>query len=97
MLFRSILHGEAVASGIYYAIKLSENKLNFPKNKAQEINNYLQKYYNIIELKEYKKLLLNYLIADKKNSNNEFCFILLEDIGMPSVNFIITEEDILNL
>lgn len=92
-----ILHGEAVASGIYYAIKLSENKLNFPKNKAQEINNYLQKYYNIIELKEYKKLLLNYLIADKKNSNNEFCFILLEDIGMPSVNFIITEEDILNL
>lgn len=92
-----ILHGEAVASGMYYAIKLSEQKLSFPNNKAKVIYNYLKRYYTIIDLKEDTNLLFNYLSADKKNINNEFCFVLLEDIGKPHINFIISKEDILNL
>lgn len=72
-----ILHGEAVAFifGIFYAIKLSEDKLSFPKHKANLIYNYLTQYYNIFDLKQYKDLILNYLAADKKNINNEFCFL----------------------
>lgn len=92
-----LLHGEAVASGIYYAIKLSEKKLSFPKKKAKEIYEYLNQYYKIIDLKENIDLLLNYLIADKKNVNNEFRFILLEDIGKPYINYTISKKDILNL
>jgi len=48
-------------------------------------------------LKENIDLLINYLIADKKNSNNEFKFVLLEDIGKPIINYTISKEDILNL
>lgn len=92
-----VLHGEAVASGIYYAIKLSEQKLSFPKDKAKDIYDYLTQHYKIVDLKEYKDLILNYLAADKKNINGEFRFVLLEDIGKPSINFIITKEEILNL
>ncbi|MFA6806086.1 MAG: 3-dehydroquinate synthase, partial [Bacteroidales bacterium] len=92
-----ILHGEAVASGIYYAIKLSEQKLSFPKDKAIDIYNYLNKYYKIVDIGEYKDLILNYLAADKKNINNKFHFVLLEDIGKPCINIIITKEEILNL
>ena len=92
-----LLHGEAIASGIYYAIKLSEKKLSFPKGKAKEIYEYLNQYYKIIDLKENIDLLLNYLIADKKNANNEFRFILLEDIGKPYINYTISKKDILNL
>lgn len=92
-----ILHGEAVASGIFYSIKLSEEKLSFPKHKANVIYNYLTQHYNIFDLKQYKDLILNYLAADKKNINNEFCFVLLEDIAKPHINFIITKQDILNL
>jgi len=92
-----ILHGEAVASGIYYAIKLSEQKLSFPKDKAKDIYDYLNKYYKIVDIGEYKDLILNYLAADKKNINNKFHFVLLEDIGIPCIGIIITKEEILNL
>lgn len=47
-----LLHGEAVASGIYYAIKLSETKLSFPKDKAKKINSYLKDNYSIIDIQE---------------------------------------------
>ena len=92
-----LLHGEAVASGIYYAIKLSEKKLSFPKKKAQEIYEYLEQYYKIIDLKENIDLLINYMMADKKNFNNEFRFILLEDIGKPHINYTISKEDLNSL
>ncbi len=92
-----LLHGEAVASGIYYAIKLSEKKLSFPKKKAQEIYEYLEQYYKIIDLKENIDLLINYMMADKKNSNNEFQFILLENIGKPHINYTIYKEDLNSL
>ncbi|MFA7082471.1 MAG: 3-dehydroquinate synthase [Bacteroidales bacterium] len=92
-----VLHGEAVASGIYYATKLSEQKLSLPKDKAKDIYDYLTEHYKIIDLKDYKDLLLNYLGADKKNINGEFRFVLLEDIGKPCIDFVITKEEILNL
>lgn len=92
-----LLHGEAVISGIYYAIKLSEEKLSFPKNKAKEIRTYLKENYKIIDIHENFDLLINYLIADKKNTNNEFKFILLEDIGKPHIDFTISKDDLFNL
>ncbi|MFA6200062.1 MAG: 3-dehydroquinate synthase [Bacteroidales bacterium] len=92
-----LLHGEAVASGIYYAIKLSEKKLSFPKKRAQEIYEYLEQYYKIIDLKKNIDLLINYMMADKKNFNNEFQFILLENIGKPRINYTISKEDLNSL
>jgi 3-dehydroquinate synthase len=92
-----LLHGEAVASGMFYAIMLSETKLSFPNDKAQEIYKFLKKNYKIIDIQEDIDLVINYLNADKKNINNEFRFILLEDIGKPYINFPITKDDLINL
>lgn len=92
-----LLHGEAVVSGIYYAIKLSEKKLSFPQSKATEICEYLKKNYHIIDIQKDIDLVINYLYADKKNINNEFRFILLEDIAKPIINYTISKEDLLSL
>lgn len=92
-----LLHGEAVASGMFYAIMLSETKLSFPNDKAQEIYKFLKKNYKIIDIQEDIDLVINYLNADKKNINNEFRFILLEDIGKPYINFPITKDDLIKL
>ncbi|MBP1644882.1 MAG: aroB [Bacteroidetes bacterium] len=92
-----LLHGEAVASGMFYAIMLSETKLSFPNDKAQEIYKLLKKNYKIIDIQEDIDLVINYLNADKKNINNEFRFILLEDIGKPYINFHIIKDDLINL
>ena len=74
-----LLHGEAVASGLYYSIKLSEKLLGFPERKANQIYDFIEKYYKIIPLKENLESILNYLSSDKKNIDNEFCFVLLKN------------------
>lgn len=89
-----LLHGEAVASGIYYAIKLSEQKLSFPNHKSIEICDYIMSNYDIIDIQKDFDLVINYLHADKKNTNNEFRFVLLEDIGKPVINCTITKDDL---
>lgn len=89
-----LLHGEAVASGIFYAIILSESKLSFPNDKAQAIYKFLKKNYKIIDIQKDFDLVINYLNADKKNINNEFRFVLLEDIAKPHINFTIKKEDL---
>lgn len=94
---KDILHGEAVASGMYYAVKLSEMKLGFPCNKAQEIYSYLKTHYNIIDIKEDIDNIYNYLLMDKKNKKNNICFVLLNDIVKPQIDCIVTKDDLKNI
>lgn len=90
-----LLHGEAVAMGIYYEIRLSELILNFPKDKAKEIYDYLRKYYKIESIKENINEILNYIIADKKNFEDKFQFILLKDIADPQINIPISKGELM--
>lgn len=92
-----LLHGEAVASGLYYSIKLSEKLLGFPERKANQIYDFIEKYYKIIPLKENLESILNYLSSDKKNIDNEFCFVLLKDIGNPIIDYRITKQDLIDI
>jgi 3-dehydroquinate synthase len=89
-----IFHGEAVISGIFYAIKLSENKLSFPHNKALEIYTYLKENYKIFNIKDYTPTLYSYISQDKKNKDLQPHFILLKDIAQPKIDCVVSLQDI---
>ncbi|MDR0971488.1 MAG: 3-dehydroquinate synthase [Bacteroidales bacterium] len=92
-----ILHGQAVISGIFYAIKLSVSLLNFSKTKSEEILNYITQYYDIFPIKDNIDVLLSFMKNDKKNRENGFNFVLLEDISKPKIDVVVQKEDILDI
>lgn len=94
---QEMLHGEAVANGMFYAIKLSENKQDFPHEKAKLICDYLQKTYNIIDIKPHLNEIYSFLVADKKNKNGHNLFVLLKDIANPIIDCPIVYDDLLNI
>lgn len=75
---RDALHGEAVAQGIYHALSLSES---LDKAERDLIADYLCNNYTIEPIKEDLPLLFNYMNADKKNTDNNYNFVLLDAIG----------------
>lgn len=89
-----ILHGEAIASGLYYMIKLSHDICSFPKEKVKDILSFIEKYYSIISLEDNIIPVIDYLYADKKNLGGVFQFVLLKDIGQPIISCQITEKDL---
>lgn len=91
---KDLLHGEAIASGMYYAVLLSEKKLAFPSEKAKEILSYLSLLYDIIDIDNYKESLYNYIVCDKKNTEGQIMFVLLEDIGKTKINCPVTFKEI---
>ena len=75
---RDTLHGEAVAQGIYHVLTLSES---LDKAERDIIADYLCNNYTIEPIKEDLPLLFNYMNADKKNTDNNYNFVLLDAIG----------------
>lgn len=85
-----LLHGEAVASGIYYTLDLCEN---LSKETISQIKQYISQYYEIQKIDDVQELF-NYMNSDKKTINNEYNFVLLEEIGKATINNKITREQI---
>lgn len=85
-----LLHGEAVASGIYYTLDLC-NKL--PKETTNKIKQYISQYYKIQTIDNVQELF-NYMNSDKKTINNEYNFVLLEQIGKATISNKINREQI---
>ena len=75
---RDTLHGEAVAQGICHVLSLSES---LDKAERDLIADYLCNNYTIEPIKEDLPLLFNYMNADKKNTDNNYNFVLLDAIG----------------
>lgn len=85
-----LLHGEAVASGIYYTLDLCNN---LSKQTTNRIKQYIEKYYKIQPINDVQELF-NYMNSDKKTINNEYNFVLLEEIGKATINNKISREEI---
>ncbi len=84
-----ILHGEAVALGMYLETELSP--LNIEKKK--EIQDYLKSNFNLVDCPSLEQLL-PFLKNDKKNEYDIINFTLLNDIGFSSYNNELTVEKI---
>ncbi len=85
-----LLHGEAVASGIYYTLSLCEN---LSKETIAKIKDYIKQYYTIQKVNDTLELF-NYMNSDKKTINNEYNFVLLDEIGKATINNKISREQI---
>ncbi|MCB0458283.1 MAG: 3-dehydroquinate synthase [Flavobacteriaceae bacterium] len=89
----TLLHGEAVAIGLLLETYISSELLGFPKAKllhiSEKITSLFPKvHFNSKDIKEIIKLL----IFDKKNTHGIIQFVLLEDIGTPKTNCIVSNE-----
>lgn len=87
---QELLHGQAVASGIYYTLDLCNN---LPKETTNKIKQYIAQYYTIQQIDNVQELF-NYMNSDKKTINNEYNFVLLEEIGKASIGNKISREQI---
>lgn len=89
---KDLLHGEAVASGMYYAATLSKD---IGVDNRKLLQNYLSTYYEIEKISDAISELFDYMNNDKKNKNGHCNFVLLEDIGKGIYDQVISKEDII--
>lgn len=90
-----LLHGEAVATGMLLAAHLSYQTQNFPFKKMIEIASVINSLYPKINISEHDIApILNLLKHDKKSSNGQANFVLLQAIGKPVLDCQVNEEQI---
>lgn len=94
---KQLSHGEAVAIGMYYALKLSEKKYNIESEIFQPIYNFLSQYFIIPPLQEVISQIQPLLYNDKKTISNTLHFVLLKDIADPQIDVKVSMEEILSL
>ncbi len=89
----TLLHGEAIAIGMVLATFISSETFAFPKNVLEQTTSYLLKTYGKEAFsKEEIDGIIKLLIFDKKNTNGQIQFVLLEDIGKPKLNCIVSND-----
>lgn len=90
-----VLHGEAIAQGMIWVLKLSVEFAHFSKEKANEILNTLQNIYGKVLLNnEDLKTIISLALNDKKNNDSQISFVLLKDIAEPLIDIKLSEEQI---
>jgi len=92
---RPVPHGFAVAWGMVAEARLSQQILNLPEASMQEIQRAIQNLFGTPPPDiTHPDRLLHWMRYDKKNSDNQINFTLLEKIGHCRVNCTVSEEEI---
>lgn len=90
-----LLHGEAIAIGMVLASFLSVEKVNFPKEKCEEIKKTLGQYFEKQHFTTDEiKNIISLLKFDKKTTHGNINFVLLKDIAQPILDCQISSEEI---
>lgn len=93
----TVLHGEGVAAGIICELYLSTQNTHFPLKDLQQIEKYILNIYGKITINENENMAIAQLAThDKKNTNGEIRGVLLENIGKPVIDSVISTEEIIN-
>ena len=87
-----ILHGEAVAAGMICASYLSYKKAGLSLEEMDEVVSNLHEIFPKIKIED-NKAVLEWLNHDKKNSNDQFQFVLLNKIGEAIYNQTTSKEE----
>ncbi|GGW63143.1 3-dehydroquinate synthase [Winogradskyella epiphytica] len=91
-----LLHGEAIAIGMILETYLSTKVCGLSHEALEEINSGILKTFSKVEItKEDQKYIMDLLRYDKKNSHSVIKFVLLEAIGQPKIDCVVTNEQIL--
>lgn len=92
-----LLHGEAIAIGMILECYISEQKGLLDKKSLNHIATVLKDMYDpIVFTKDEIELIIEKLKYDKKNSNGQVLFVLLENIGTPVLNQKVSNNLILD-
>lgn len=86
-----LLHGEAIAIGIILATYISNRLLDFPEKKLTEVS---MKILSIFPKQNFSQNeienIVNLLVFDKKNRNGKVLFVLMQDIGKPKTDCVVS-------
>lgn len=90
---KTLTHGEAIAIGMITEAYISHKLLNFPKNILEEIKQNIKAIYGsvTIEKPDYTPIL-DLLKHDKKNTNGNVNFVLLNNLADYKLNCLVPEE-----
>ncbi len=86
---QEVSHGEAITLGMIIESKMSD----LPKEKKQEIENYMKANFNVPKLPALSDLK-QWIIQDKKNEDGKIQFSLLQDVGSCLFNQARTIEEL---
>lgn len=90
---RTLLHGEAIAIGMILAAYLSYEVLNLSLETVEEIKHTIVNYFEKISLEESDyNTIINLMKHDKKNAYGNVNFVLLEAIGKPKIDIVVSNE-----
>lgn len=91
-----LLHGEAIAIGMLLETYLSTKICGLSNVELQIINEGILKTFSKVEItKNDQKIIIDLLQHDKKNSHGVVKFVLLEAIGKPKIDCVVSNELIL--
>ena len=89
-------HGEAIALGIITEAHISFQKGLISENELTSISDILQRLFSTLTVKEINtSSLFYYLQKDKKKTNENRNFTLLNSIGNTLINQLVTEQEIM--
>jgi 3-dehydroquinate synthase len=90
-----LLHGEALAMGMYCETYLSQKHNSLSEKEAEEIYELLKTTFPLAAIPEAAvSTLLNFMKQDKKNLGDQIGFALLDNIGSCSYNHYFSTEEI---
>ncbi|KAB2810293.1 3-dehydroquinate synthase [Phaeocystidibacter luteus] len=93
-----LLHGEAIAHGMWMEVEASVMTCGLSRETANEIQALIDETYPAISIDESKyEAVLEWLKFDKKNSGGSVRFVLLEKIGKPVRDRELSEEQMLEI
>ena len=93
--FGEFSHGEAVAIGMIMEAELSYRTTNLTVEERDQIKTVFSSIYDPVSFAESDVIAIKGLLKhDKKNQSNQVRFVLLQAIGKPVIDCLVSEEDI---
>lgn len=91
-----LLHGEAIAMGMILEAYTATKTCGLSQESLEIITNGILKTFSKVDIsKEDQAIIIKLLIHDKKNSHGVVKFVLLEAIGEPKIDCVVSNDLIL--
>jgi 3-dehydroquinate synthase len=91
-----LLHGEAIAIGMILETYISTKVCNLGEGELHTIVEGILKTFSIVDISvDDQAIIIDLLKHDKKNSHGIIKFVLLEAIGQPKIDCVVSNEIIL--
>ncbi|MCB0735676.1 MAG: 3-dehydroquinate synthase [Bacteroidetes bacterium] len=90
-----LLHGEAIAVGLWCAIHLSERRTSFDTQLAQSVKTYLKDVFPVLSLEEkVLNQIVELSLKDKKNDQDTRLMVLLSSPGEVVLDVPVSDDEV---